>query len=705
MLRKTTPGVIFIFFAAIAWLIAPVSLGDARVAIPPGTDLDAVGECLIVADGMDKLLTRPAAYYDTAILYPDHHQLRTTEPFLGFALLGLPLRTIARLGDVDVFEALRWLLVFASLTYAWLFFRALGAGTALSLAGAVLCWSQPPLFNGTERLQVLSIPLIFAVAYHGLIVWTSDRRRPAHQVGLFAAAALYPLCGVINATICVLATLLVLPSIARAIGHASPRRLASIAVPLAAAATLDVLALAPWLFDRWDLRVYVTNEFLAVKHWYPTMLPGTIADDPAFVAAYVGIALVPAVLFIAAVEKYLWPLLGSAVVVVAAVMAHTAGSLIGTLQLIFQVTCWTTLFVFFGRQLYWPGSADETSLLRRAATTAAGVGVFLCLMSFGPVYVSNDHPLASTVMRVLLVVLPPLKAIREFDRLWTFGLLALGTSATFQLALLLRARRPALRMAIAALLVAVAAGPIFMRPLVASAAIEAPRALVDAASRSHGTGGIYVHPMTDWNTMPAALMMPVAKALRRPIVNGYLGIEPPWFQYAANVLRRFPDPEALWLLQTWHVDTVVNREDLSVTDLPPRERIAHPSLGVVPDHADRVEVPWARGDGSDRVVLTAATPPGFQASAVEMHFAPSAVDPIPSEVIVYTGEGGVRARANDGESGRWLESLSADALVRRQLPVATVRLARPVAGELQLDLGVSRMPPLQRLILVGLQGR
>ncbi len=260
-------------------------------------------------------------------------------------------------------------------------------------------------------------------------------------------------------------------------------------------------------------------------------------------------------------------------------------------------------------------------------------------------------------------------------------------------------------MAVAFLLALVAVWPIFIRPLVASAAVEAPRDLVDAASRSRGTAGIYVHPMTDWNTMPATLMMPLAKAVGRPIVDGYLGIEPPWFQYATSVLRKFPDPEALWLLQTWHVDTVVRRDDLTVTELLPGEPIPHPSLGATPDRADCLDARWTRVGAGNRVVLAVATPPRFQASAVDIHFAASVVYPIPPEVIVFVTEGGVRGRANDGESGRWLESLAAIALLRRESPVATVRLARPTTGELQLDLGASRLPPLERIVLVGVQGR
>ena len=70
------------------YALAPFTFGDKCVWGPPDHELDAVQESLLVADGMNKLLTRPLAYYDTAILYPDRNQLRSTEPFLGFAIVG-----------------------------------------------------------------------------------------------------------------------------------------------------------------------------------------------------------------------------------------------------------------------------------------------------------------------------------------------------------------------------------------------------------------------------------------------------------------------------------------------------------------------------------------------------------------------------------------------------------------------------------------
>jgi len=128
-MRPATPSaariefmVVLLFFSICGYFLAPFSFGDRSVLAPQIGGTDAIEGSLLVSSGMDKLLTGPQSYYDTAILYSDRNQLRSTEPFLGFAVLGLPLRTILHLNDSDVFEALRWAIVITCLTYAYLLF-------------------------------------------------------------------------------------------------------------------------------------------------------------------------------------------------------------------------------------------------------------------------------------------------------------------------------------------------------------------------------------------------------------------------------------------------------------------------------------------------------------------------------------------------------------------------------------------------------
>jgi len=238
--------------AVLAFLVAPVGFGRSRVYVVGGRDLDATQGCLLTAAGIDRLLTRPRSFYDTAILYPDHNQLRSTEPFLGYALLGLPLRVLLRLNDSELFEVLRWTVLFTSLIYAYLLFRILGVDAALSLAGAALCLSQPALLNEIERLQVLCAPLLIPVLYHALALWKSDApassraAAAAHSIALFFFTALYPLCGAINAIVATLAALCAFPLLVRMLTDlAQQKRLAAVLIPVAGAVVVDAIVLAP----------------------------------------------------------------------------------------------------------------------------------------------------------------------------------------------------------------------------------------------------------------------------------------------------------------------------------------------------------------------------------------------------------------------------------------------------------------------------
>jgi hypothetical protein len=190
---------------------------------------------------------------------------------------------------------------------------------------------------------------------------------------------------------------------------------------------------------------------------------------------------------------------------------------------------------------------------------SAGLGVFLSLVSFGPVYGTNRyHPVASGITTVLLDVVPPMKSIREFDRFWIFGTLFLALYAVVTIGRALRGHARPIRGIAVAVLVAAAGASLYNRRLVASPAIEAPEDFVAFAAKSTSRGAIYVHPYMKWNSRSGVLMIAIARELGRPIVNGYLGINLPWFSYAANVLHRFPDPESLWLLRKWKVETVVS---------------------------------------------------------------------------------------------------------------------------------------------------
>jgi len=729
--------------AAAARLMAPFSAERARVLVPPDRYLDATLATLVVADGVEKLRSEPRRFYDTAILYPDHTQLRTTEPFLGFALLALPLQAVLRLDDADLFEMLRWTMLWVALLYAFLLFRAAGVDVWLSVAGAVLCLCQPTLLIGIARLQLISIPLLLPIVYHALMVWTGRRSQAAHAFALFAWLALYPLCGILNAVIAVVAAVLLLPLLARASSDMwRERRVPALALPVAAAILVDAVVLSPWLFDRADMQVYSSRAFLAIKRWNPTFVPLRASQVPAFVEATVGIGVATAFVLLAAViafgrvavsrhrragqappvstapaiRTHVWiaPLL----MLLMAVMASSGATRYDTrwIGLGFDAGCVLTLAAWWQAQTRVTRPRSHDDLAQALAVASAGLAVFLALMSFGPVYVSNRHPLASSLTTALVEIVPPLKAMREFDRAWIFAILFASIYAVVMIASMLR-RRPAIRGCAAALLLAAAGVALTSRPLVASPAIEAPMDLVAIAARSPRKGAIYVHPYMKWNSRSGVLMIAIARALRRPIVNGYLGVEPPWFAYATEVLHRYPDPEALWLLSAWKVDTVLKLAgdvqleqltspfgpgDAAVEEIPPASDLPHPSRGAAPANGEtHVDAAWTVVNREGTAVVHVVAPAGFAVNRVEIHFEPTPASPMPASVDVYDAADAGRTRLNDGQSGQWLRSLAADTLLHRELPVASVALTGPTRGALQLDFHNAANPSVARIVLSG----
>lgn len=732
---------LLVVFAAVAYVIAPFKYGDVSLLAGPDVDLDAIQQALLLREGMDKLLSQPGAYYDTAILYPDRTQLRTTEPLLGFVLIALPIHLVLRPTDADLFEVLRWVLVLASLIYAYLFYTTVGLGRAVSIAGAILCWSLDISLYGIERLQVVSIPLIFGVFYHGLMVWTSPHGRVAHSVGLFVLCALYPLCGAINATIVALAGLLVIPWLLTMMrGLYRQRRLTLLLLPIVLAVVVDVAVLSPWLFDRADLAAYAGDAFLQVKHWNPIGFPAGAPDLPRYIDGLLGPALLGALLvsLLAAVtrsfrssqaarhlairpppERYFWPLLTAFALLLAAVMLRATAPIVSCLQFVFHAVGWGTLLLFWRVQTR-RSPPEPRNMTRAAVTLGLGLGIFMCLMSFGPVYVSNPSPFANSILRVLVEIASPLTMIREYSRFWSFGFLFLSIYATVRLGLALRPCHRAVRLGAVIAIVTTTLWLAHSRPLVASERVEPPRDLVYVLSHSRGTGGVYVHPELIWNSRSGVFMIAVARQVRRPIVNGYLGIMPPWFAYAKSVLDKFPDPEALWLLRKWGVESVVtlagsvtevpsdlhkvmDHEGMALWEIGPARDEKHPSEtgGSASSMLTRVELAWAPAPQSPTDGLILQLPGRLQPQALEIHFAQSVLERVPEVVNVYAFNGVRGTRLNLGRSGEWIESLAADALVRREWPVATIRLLQVDSRELLVDFQKSPEPLIKRIFVLG----
>ncbi len=722
-------------FCLFGYVLAPFTLGDNRVLVPPGHDLDATQQTLLFAELTDKLLHNPRHYYDTDILYPDRTQMRGLEPCVGFVLLGLPFHAL-RFNDADVFELSRWAVFVLAMGYAFLLFRSLGVEAPVAAAGAFMCLAAPDLLQGFHRLQVLCIPLFLPILYHALMAWRSGSGRLGHAAGVFAWTALYPLCGMVNATVLAAASLFVAPLLVRTIAAQwRARRVAVVAVPILAAGAIDAAILAPWIRDRWDLRPYVDEAFLQVKHWNAMKVPLRLSDMPAFFVGRVGLALTlsAAALAFVSVRRHadknvddvpprqsylLLPALGW----LAVAIAFPSSTLMAPARVLFQVLCYAALFLYWRHQVRFAIGTDQNAVVRYALLLTAGVGVFVGLMSFGPVYVSNANLFASHLLRMMFFVVPAVRSIREFDRVWIFALLFLSMYATVRLGVILAKQTATIRVTAAAVLIAAAMVAPYRRPVEASRDIVPPPAIMALAAHSSASGPIYVHPRMRWNSGLGVELVGVARKIHRPFVNGYLGIEPLWFQYAASVLARFPSAESIWLLRTWKVATVLSVTGDVAPNAPPSMTkvfdgsdgavyeveplatyVPHPSARpcTAADAPARVPIAVPEVMTSDHPAITVVVPEGFAAARLEMAFHPSVVDRIPASMDIYDRAGAGRRRLNDKSSGEWIHSLAAEALVRRRVPVVTVVFNSAHTGNLEVEFEDTHRPPIGSIALCG----
>ena len=358
------------------------------------------------------------------------------------------------------------------------------------------------------------------------------------------------------------------------------RRLAPCLLPVLLAVAFDALVLAPWMLDRADMEVYLSRQFLEVKHWSATPLPARLQDLPGFVVGWAGPAVVAAALMLAGwsvkqaidrrvgksarpaislpKQRYLLAVVALATALVVSAMFETGVMLVPWMKPVFQLACYATLLWFWREQWLAPSAADSNGSGQHVAVMlGAGLGVFLCLMSFGPVYATNPSPLATNFARVLLSIVTPLKSIqgipanRHVRRAGPVGFCHGAPGPR-------NARRGVER--------ATGRGRHHRR----DRAIQR----VPAPGRFSGYRGAKrirrsrLEIPGPWRDLCAPLHemefdvgradhcdRERAQTSDRQRLSGNLAAV---VLYASKVLHRFPDAEAVWLLRKWNVETVVS---------------------------------------------------------------------------------------------------------------------------------------------------
>ena len=222
-------------------------------------------------------------------------------------------------------------------------------------------------------------------------------------------------------------------------------------------------------------------------------------------------------------------------------------------------------------------------------------------------------------------------------------------------------------------------------------------AFVASMAQSPGRGAIYVHPYMQWNSPSGVMMIAIAQGIETPDRQRLSGHHPA----VVRLRDRCPAPlpgsrgavaaaemegrnrgQRLWWRATRAADVTVPPGVLAIEKIPPATDLSHPSEPrpetAGSDRTNRRALDATRPGGHQRFAVK--TPAGFSVAQVEVHFQATPVARVPASIDVYGIDAAPRIRLNEGQSGQWLESLAADALVRRELPVATIRLAHPTTG-------------------------
>jgi hypothetical protein len=204
------------------------------------------------------------------------------------------------------------------------------------------------------------------------------------------------------------------------------------------------------------------------------------------------------------------------------------------------------------------GSAAAPRGLRRTAATYAIVAIAGLLLSLGP---EGIRPLYAAVHRALFGM-AAIRAPARFSVLTLFGIAALSAIAVRALEI----RHPRAQSLIGAALLAVIA----LEYSNGTTAFPAAPALTSNAGRwlrdQPGSGAVICVPMGVFVGNTPCMLQSLEH--RRPIVNGYSGVRPPFFEALVDVASRVPAPESLLALHDLGVEYVVSGRPLALENGP-----------------------------------------------------------------------------------------------------------------------------------------
>lgn len=500
--------------------------------------------------------------------------MRGTEPLISQAVVAIPFRLI--LGDRPLLIAslLRLLTLVLTAIISMLFLREISVNSTLAVIGGILVITVPTYLIYIDRLAVLTLQwlvlsLLMAVKIfkYGLRWW--------YAVGLSVSLILLALGGVYTTVFVLAIFLFLLPLLfTPAWNHRLRTNIYAIVVSALAAASISFLILSHWLLNRWDMGYYWMQEFLAIKRWRNFSLPSLVDGNVLNFSLLFLMILIPC-LYIARrildrksgsvsvpagkrpalhrISKYTL-LVFSMLVLLFAGMGY-----FGFTLPLMDICLWGLLLSWAILLASWNDPwSDEKRRVRYLSGVLFYVAFIFLLLALGsPIaWNRNGAELGKGIFGFVAWVIPPLSQLRELSRFMVPAAWSFAIGLILALDAVIRSYSKKVILAIAAAFALLIPADRLGKEFKFYQYSDMPQHY-ELLKNSSGPGALLELPFPQWNSWRGIMAMGWQHEHGRPIVTGYTGVSPAWYQYARLVFMRFPSRGSLWLMKKWNVDTVL----------------------------------------------------------------------------------------------------------------------------------------------------
>ena len=573
----------------ISFLISPFSFDD-KIHTRRVANADSLFLALMVDHGVERLTSDPFNYYSAPFLYPDPLPMRLSSTYLTHSLIAIPFKGLAHGNPYILGEISRYLAVLISFFASFVLFQELGLKRFPALLATCSVLLIALNAASIERFQSLSFGWL-ALSIITLMEIIRHEEVPLYQY-LILGMSLFLL---VHASVyMVVALLAISPVFLAAIIniHKVPRvkaKLLPLGITIGLTLTATALSLFPWLSNRWDLGVFASEDFVAVKRWYETKVHQFFASLPEFADSF----LSPAPL-----QNGAFPGWGFVCLVVLVVgfsiwwlckndnwkkkvqlTGHIRNALL-VVWLIVYALCYflaeggfqfyILVDVFLAGLIlswmlkiclqFWKGKSTE-DFYSAVASMFVLVGFLLVLFSLGGDQLSvKGACISKGVFGFSSLILPPVNQFRFLYRMTSLGGWFMGIGLLTRLNLQLRGWKADREIALFGLVALVSVLP-WLQMQYSFVEFEEMPEIYRSLEKSEKRGGLLELPMTIWTDPLAMNRMQWQRQHGRKIVDGVNSTAPPWYPIASEVFNSFTSLECRKLMAAWKIETVVIDSD------------------------------------------------------------------------------------------------------------------------------------------------